>query len=57
MHEYQHLKNFKKNKLMHFDDNILYKISYEIPNNKLYETFSYNLFGKVLKKIYLIKNN
>ena len=57
MHEYQHLKNFKKNNLMYFDDNILYKISNEIPNNKLYETISYDLFGKALKKIYLIKNN
>ena len=56
MHEYQHIQNFKKDNLMYFDD-ILYKISYEIPINKSYETFSYDLFEKSLKEIYLIQNN
>ncbi|WP_415278477.1 hypothetical protein ABXT72_00930 [Candidatus Pelagibacter sp. Uisw_094] len=54
MHEYQHIKNYKNKRLMYFDTITRYKISNEPFNNKRSEVFSYNLFGKSLKKIYLV---
>ena len=56
MHEYQHLKNYKKKSLMYFENlKTNYVISKIKPTKGRYETFSYNLFNKSLEKIYLIK--
>ena len=57
MHEYQHIKNYKMNSLMFFDDSNEYVISKEIPSKGTFETFSYDLFGLSLNKIYLVKLN
>ena len=56
MHEYQHLKNYKKRGLMYFGNTKnKYKISKIKPTEGSYETFSYKLFNRSLEKIYLIK--
>ena len=54
MHEYQHIINYKNKRLMYFDTITRYKISNKPSSDKRSEVFSYNLFGKSLKKIYLV---